>query len=232
MYLFPGEGGPRPHGCPIAAAPAPPVPPPAPLGGSGSPDADGFCILEAPPSPAPEGSPSLRWLAPGPLLLREGHFGPGGGSGGGRDRLRPPPGLPPPRERLLLRDVSLRWQLFGGRDFGAGHAPAARPRRGGHAPSGHAHWRTRGGPGRRQDLLMELHLSKVSVQHETYAEEAAEAQPWGSRGAGEGAAVGGGSSRGAAVGPGERPTARLVLLVQDLELRDRLGGGGGEPPLS
>ncbi|XP_033927739.1 autophagy-related protein 2 homolog A-like [Melopsittacus undulatus] len=79
-----------------------------------------------PPGMASEGAPCLRWLLPGPLRLREGHFGPGGGSGGCRDRLRPPPGLPPPRERLLLRDASLRWQLYGGRDFGAGPAPATR----------------------------------------------------------------------------------------------------------
>ncbi|XP_030331246.1 autophagy-related protein 2 homolog A-like [Strigops habroptila] len=156
-----------------------------------------------------------------------------GGAAGAGTGCAPPPGLPPPRERLVLRDTSLRWQLFGGRDFGAGHAPAAaRPRRGGHAPSGHTHWRSRGGPGRRQDLLMELHLGKVSVQHETYDEEAAEGQPWGGRGAGEGPGQRPGGSRGAAVGPGERPTARLVLLVQELELRDRLGGDGAPPFLS
>ncbi|NXB14843.1 ATG2A protein, partial [Rhagologus leucostigma] len=64
--------------------------------------------------------PRVRWLAPGPLRVLPGHFGVPRGE---RDRLRPPPGLPPPRTRLVLRDLSLTWALFGGRDFGPGPTP-------------------------------------------------------------------------------------------------------------
>ncbi|NXE71662.1 ATG2A protein, partial [Calcarius ornatus] len=64
-------------------------------------------------------SPRIRWLSPGPLRILPGHFGV---PRGGRDRLRPPPGLPRPRSRLVLRDLSLTWALHGGRDFGPGHA--------------------------------------------------------------------------------------------------------------
>ncbi|NXX71971.1 ATG2A protein, partial [Spizella passerina] len=109
-------------------------------------------------------SPRIRWLAPGPLRVIPGHFGV---PRGGRDRLRPPPGLPPPRSRLLLRDLSLTWALHGGRDFGGGHAPGRWDRAGrgwGHAQGGaagmprprssgpsHPRWRCRGGPGRVQE---------------------------------------------------------------------------------
>ncbi|NXU34548.1 ATG2A protein, partial [Drymodes brunneopygia] len=88
-------------------------------------------------------TPRIRWLAPGPLRVLPGHFGVPRGE---RDRLRPPPGLPLPRSRLVLRDLSLTWALFGGRDFGPGPAHnRPRPRSAGPAPP---RWRNRGGPGR------------------------------------------------------------------------------------
>ncbi|NXD32731.1 ATG2A protein, partial [Spelaeornis formosus] len=106
-----------------------------------SPDPDGFCVLEAPET-LEAAAPRVRWLAPGPLRLLPGHFGVPRGE---RDRLRPPPGLPPPRARLVLRDLSLTWALFGGQDFGPGPAPhRPRPRTGPAPPR----WRSRGGPGR------------------------------------------------------------------------------------
>ncbi|XP_053857787.1 autophagy-related protein 2 homolog A [Vidua macroura] len=312
LYLFPGEGG--------GSARAPPAAPEPPRGGGADPDPDpdpeGFCVLEAPETPE-TAAPRLRWLAPGPLRLRPGHFGvPRGGAGPG---CAPPPGLPPPRARLVLRDLSLTWALYGGaglrprpaqvghaRGRGRGHAPGwdtpvggahgdTPPGRGwgthpwvglmGTCPRvGHAHgagcghllghtpkqggaqvgvavewthprpqgwgwwvcavgvagrnsgcvrtdpasagpapapqapppprWRCRGGPGRVPEQLMELHLGKVCFQHETYAAE-------------PGGAAGGGA--GGRAGPGEAPTSRLVLLVPELELRDRLGGGRRAP---
>ncbi|NXO46576.1 ATG2A protein, partial [Locustella ochotensis] len=117
--------------------PSPPL-----RGGSTDPDPDGFCVLEAPETAEPA-APRVRWLAPGPLRVLPGHFGVPRGE---RDRLRAPPGLPPPRARLILRDLSLTWALFGGRDFGPGpaqHRP--RLRSAGPAPP---RWRSRGGPGR------------------------------------------------------------------------------------
>ncbi|XP_071276591.1 autophagy-related protein 2 homolog A-like [Agelaius tricolor] len=44
--------------------------------------------------------------------------------------------------------------------------------------------------------------------------------------------VPGGAPGGGVLGPGEAPTSRLVLLVPELELRDRLGGGSAPPFLS
>lgn len=55
---------------------------------------------------------------------------------------------------------------------------------------------------------MELSLGKVCVQHESYEVPSDE-----------------GGSGGV---PGEHPVGRLVVLVHEMELRDRLAGGGGE----
>ncbi|XP_039564410.1 autophagy-related protein 2 homolog A-like, partial [Passer montanus] len=95
----------------------------------------------------PQACPRIRWLSPGPLRVVPGHFGV---PRGGRDRLRPPPGLPRPQRRLLLRDVSVTWALCGGRDLGPA-PPRPRPRGAGPAPP------------RAQEQLMELYLGKVST---------------------------------------------------------------------
>nr|XP_006980752.1 autophagy-related protein 2 homolog A isoform X2 [Peromyscus maniculatus bairdii] len=174
-------------------------------------DSDEFCILDAPGlGIAPrDGEPIVTQLHPGPIIVQDGHFSQPLGS---TDLLRAPAHFPVPSSRVVLREVSFVWHLYGGRDFGL--HPAYRARAGFTGPrvspsrsSGpnrpQNSWRTQGGIGRQHQVLMEIQLSKVSFQHEVYPEESA-----------------------AGGGPGqeleERPLSRQVLIVQELEIRDRL----------
>ncbi|XP_012969474.1 LOW QUALITY PROTEIN: autophagy-related protein 2 homolog A [Mesocricetus auratus] len=174
-------------------------------------DSDEFCILDAPGlGIAPrDGEPIVTQLHPGPIIVRDGHFSQPLGS---TDLLRAPAHFPVPSSRVVLREVSFIWHLYGGRDFGLHPTHRARvgftgPRVSPSRSSGpnrpQNSWRTQGGIGRQHQALMEIQLSKVSFQHEVYPEESA---------------TGG--------GPGqeleERPLSRQVLIVQELEIRDRL----------
>ncbi|XP_057584173.1 autophagy-related protein 2 homolog A isoform X3 [Hippopotamus amphibius kiboko] len=218
VYLFPGERS-------GAQARSPPVG--AHAGSSGSHteakedekeeegdgdtlDSDEFCILDAPglgilPQ---DGEPVVTQLHPGPIAVQDGHFSQPLGS---TDLLRAPAHFPVPSSRVVLREVSLVWHLYGGRDFGPhpGHraragltGPRSSPSRcfGPNRPQNS--WRAQGGSGRQHHVLMEIQLSKVSFQHEVYP-----AEP------GPGA-------------PGkeleEQPLSRQVFIVQELEVRDRL----------
>ncbi|XP_076971909.1 autophagy-related protein 2 homolog A isoform X2 [Tamandua tetradactyla] len=214
VYLFPGEGS-------GAHAPAE-----APAGCSGSPseekedekeeegegdtlDSDEFCILDAPglgilPR---DGEPVVTQLHPGPIVVQEGHFARPLGS---TDLLRPPAHFPVPSTRVVMREVSLVWHLYGGRDFSPHPSHRAKgltghrgsPSRSSNRPQNS--WRTQGGSGRQHHVLMEIQLSKVSFQHEVYPEEPTPGSP----------------------APGqeleERPLSRQVFIVQELEVRDRL----------
>lgn len=62
-------------------------------------------------------------LLEGPVRVQEGHFSRPLGS---TDLLKAPSRFPVPESRVMLREVSVVWHLYGGRDFGPG-------------PSGHAH---------------------------------------------------------------------------------------------
>ncbi|KAJ1066060.1 hypothetical protein K5549_013573 [Capra hircus] len=168
-------------------------------------DSDEFCILDAPGLgilPA-DGEPVVTQLHPGPIVVQDGHFAQPLGS---TDLLRAPAHFPVPSSRVVLREISLVWHLYGGRDFGPhpGHrarvslsgprsSPSRRPQNS---------WRAQGGSGRQHHVLMEIQLSKVSFQHEAYL---AEPGP---------------------VVPGreleEQPLSRQVFIVQELEVRDRL----------
>ncbi|XP_057634156.1 autophagy-related protein 2 homolog A isoform X1 [Chionomys nivalis] len=174
-------------------------------------DSDEFCILDAPGlGIAPrDGEPIVTQLHPGPIVVQDGHFSQPLGS---TDLLRAPAHFPVPSSRVVLREVSFIWHLYGGRDFGLHPAYRARvgftgPRVSPSRSSGpnrpQNSWRTQGGVGRQHQVLMEIQLSKVSFQHEVYPEEPA---PGGN--------------------PGqeleERPLSRQVLIVQELEIRDRL----------
>ncbi|XP_047374675.1 autophagy-related protein 2 homolog A isoform X4 [Sciurus carolinensis] len=219
VYLFPGERG---------GAQPPSAPPGGPAGSLGSSseakeeekeeegdgdtlDSDEFCILDAPGLGIPprDGEPVVTQLHPGPIIVQDGHFSRPLGS---TDLLRAPAHFPVPSSRVVLREVSLVWHLYGGRDFGP--HPSHRTRVGFTGPRGSPSrcsgpnrpqnsWRTQGGSGRQHQVLMEIQLSKVSFQHEVYPEEPA-------------------------VGPApsqeleERPLSRQVLIVQELEIRDRL----------
>uniref|UniRef100_A0A671P6I6 Autophagy-related protein 2 homolog A-like n=1 Tax=Sinocyclocheilus anshuiensis TaxID=1608454 RepID=A0A671P6I6_9TELE len=179
----------------------------------GSTDNDDFCILEAPGMGIPprDGEPVVTVLSQGPIKVRDGYYSRPRGSS---DLLRAPACFPVPQNRVVLREVSVVWHLYGGKDFGgkpsSAHTPvrsAAPGARG--SPSRSAgpsrpqnSWRWVGGSGRQHTLLMEIQLTKVSFQHETYPAVAPSA----------------------AEGPGlgEQPISRQVFIVQELEVRDRL----------
>ncbi|XP_038867882.1 autophagy-related protein 2 homolog A-like [Salvelinus namaycush] len=167
-----------------------------------------------------DGEPLVTVLAEGPIRVREGHFSRPRGSS---DLLRAPSRFPVPESRVVLREVSVVWHLYGGRDFG-GKAMSIHTQhgnRGRTAPSGmrgspsrstapsrpQNSWRWAGGGGRQHNLLMEIQLTKVSFQHESYPVEVSAAVE------GEGPGVG---------AVGEQPLSRQVFIVQELEVRDRL----------
>ncbi|XP_039326602.2 autophagy-related protein 2 homolog A isoform X1 [Saimiri boliviensis] len=220
VYLFPGERSGAP----------PPSPPAEGLAGSfgscseenedereeegdgDTLDSDEFCILDAPGLGIPprDGEPVVTQLHPGPIVVRDGYFSRPIGS---TDLLRAPAHFPVPSTRVVLREVSLIWHLYGGRDFGP--HPGHRARAGLSGPRGSPSrcsgpnrpqnsWRTQGGSGRQHHVLMEIQLSKVSFQHEVYPAESA-----------TGPAAPGQELE-------ERPLSRQVFIVQELEVRDRL----------
>ncbi|KYO28151.1 hypothetical protein Y1Q_0009079 [Alligator mississippiensis] len=225
VYLFPGENGRPPApgpapGTPLDEGPEPGSPTGSRVEGEAV-DADDFCILDAPGLGIPprDGEPVVTRLAEGPVPVRDGHFSRPLGS---TDLLRAPARFPTPESRVLLRDVSIVWHLYGGRDFGSGrgppghaHSPRMKPGLGSTrgspsrptlASRPQNTWRAQGGAGRQHNMLMEIQLTKVSFQHETYP---------------AGAEAGAGGPRGAPEAE-EQPAGRQVLLVQELEVRDRL----------
>nr|XP_012318457.1 autophagy-related protein 2 homolog A isoform X3 [Aotus nancymaae] len=220
VYLFPGERSGAPPPSPPAGGPA------GSLGscseenedereeeGDGDTlDSDEFCILDAPGLGIPprDGEPVVTQLHPGPIVVRDGYFSRPIGS---TDLLRAPAHFPVPSTRVVLREVSLVWHLYGGRDFGP--HPGHRARAGLSGPRGSPSrcsgpnrpqnsWRMQGGSGRQHHVLMEIQLSKVSFQHEVYPAESAT----------------GPAAPGQALE--ERPLSRQVFIVQELEVRDRL----------
>uniref|UniRef100_A0A8D3C911 Autophagy related 2A n=1 Tax=Scophthalmus maximus TaxID=52904 RepID=A0A8D3C911_SCOMX len=186
-------------------------------GSDGSTDNDDFCILEAPGMGIPprDGEPVVTVLSQGPIRVKDSHFSRPRGSS---DLLRAPSRFPVPQSRVVLREISVVWHLYGGKDFGG--KPIGRsvpagvrmsPSRSVGASRPQNSWRWAGGSGRQHTLLMEIQLTKVSFQHESYPLAVA-----GPDGEGSVAAVVG-------VGPGsEQPLSRQVFIVQELEVRDRL----------
>lgn len=62
-----------------------------------------------------DGEPVVTQLHPGPIIVQDGHFS---RPLGRTDLLRAPAHFPVPSTRVVLREVSLVWHLYGGRDFG------------------------------------------------------------------------------------------------------------------
>lgn len=62
-----------------------------------------------------DGEPIVTQLHPGPIIVKDGHFSQPLGS---TDLLRAPAHFPVPSSRVVLREVSFIWHLYGGRDFG------------------------------------------------------------------------------------------------------------------
>ncbi|CAG5990205.1 unnamed protein product [Menidia menidia] len=196
-------------------------------GSEGSTDNDDFCILEAPGMGIPprDGEPVVTVLSQSPIKVKDSHFSRPRGSS---DLLRAPSRFPVPQSRVVLREISVVWHLYGGKDFGGKsisiHAQSANRSRS--VPAGvrgspsrsvapsrpQNSWRWAGGSGRQHTLLMEIQLTKVSFQHESFPVAVA-----GQEGEGVVAAAVVG------VGPGgEQPLSRQVFIVQELEVRDRL----------
>ncbi|XP_033716892.1 autophagy-related protein 2 homolog A isoform X3 [Tursiops truncatus] len=218
VYLFPGERSGAQPPSPLVGAPTGSLGPHSEAkeeekeeeGDGDTLDSDEFCILDAPglgilPQ---DGEPVVTQLHPDPIIVQDGHFSQPLGS---TDLLRAPAHFPVPSSRVVLREVSLVWHLYGGRDFGPhpGHrarAGLAGPRSSPSRCSGpnrpQNSWRAQGGSGRQHHVLMEIQLSKVSFQHEVYPAEPGPVTP------GE--------------EPEEQPLSRQVFIVQELEVRDRL----------
>ncbi|XP_041845733.1 autophagy-related protein 2 homolog A [Melanotaenia boesemani] len=197
-------------------------------GSEGSTDNDDFCILEAPGMGIPprDGEPVVTVLSQVPIRVKDSHFSRPRGSS---DLLRAPSRFPVPQSRVVLREISVVWHLYGGKDFGGKtmsiHAQSANrsrsvpvgvrgsPSRSAASSRPQNSWRWAGGSGRQHTLLMEIQLTKVSFQHESYPVAIAGQDGDGSVAAGVGVGV----------GPcGEQPLSRQVFIVQELEVRDRL----------
>uniref|UniRef100_A0A3Q3LIC3 Autophagy related 2A n=1 Tax=Labrus bergylta TaxID=56723 RepID=A0A3Q3LIC3_9LABR len=237
VYLFPGEASKRggqsaPLGDDseldrlVATAKEAQVDMMSEEGSEGSTDNDDFCILEAPGMGIPprDGEPIVTVLSTGPIKVKDSHFSRPRGSS---DLLRAPSRFPVPQSRVVLREISVVWHLYGGKDFGgkplsmhAQNANRGRSVSGGvrGSPSRCAGssrpqnlWRWAGGSGRQHTLLMEIQLTKVSFQHESYPVVVIGQDSEGSVAAAVGVCPG-----------GEQPLSRQVFIVQELEVRDRL----------
>ncbi|MEQ2191230.1 hypothetical protein XENOCAPTIV_024194, partial [Xenoophorus captivus] len=139
-----------------------------------------------------DGEPVVTVLCQGPIRVKDSHFSRPRGSS---DLLRAPSRFPVPHTRVVLKEISVVWHLYGGKDFGGKpmsiHAQNSNRVRS--VPAG-----VRGSPSR-----------SVSFQHESYPVAVAGQD-------GEGSLTAG-------VGPsGEQPLSRQVFIVQELEVRDRL----------
>ncbi|KAM8921116.1 autophagy-related protein 2 homolog B isoform 2-T2 [Pelodytes ibericus] len=169
-------------------------------------ESDDFCILYAPKTVVLDSDeePSVRKLVDDTILIKEQHFS---SPTHKTDNRKAPLNFPSPVVRYVVKEISLVWHLYGGRDFGSVFPPAspAKIYMSPHSspsstPTRRASPLTRGGRGRNQDLLMEIQLTKIKFQHEVYPQGALAQE----------------SSL------SEQPVSRQVFIVQDLEIRDRL----------
>uniref|UniRef100_A0A673ZB42 Autophagy related 2B n=1 Tax=Salmo trutta TaxID=8032 RepID=A0A673ZB42_SALTR len=164
---------------------------------------DDFCILETPGSRTDDRDeePVVNKLIPGSIEIKDNHFGqPLDSSDSSRGALN----FPVPEVRYLIREISVIWHLYGGKDFGSATFTSSPARSRGctphSSPSQTPVRQGRGGGwaggGRVEDLLL---FSQVRFQHEVYPQ----------------APVASGSAA-------DQPKSRQVFIVQDLEIRDRL----------
>ncbi|KAM7402973.1 hypothetical protein PAMA_003750 [Pampus argenteus] len=171
-------------------------------------ETDDFCILESPGSRGEDRDqePVVKQLTSDRVEIKDDHFSqPLDGSDSSRGAVK----FPIPEVRYLIREISVVWHLYGGKDFGGATFTASPARSRGSTPHcspsqtpvRHARvsGRAGGGKGRNPDVLMEIQLSKVKFQHEVYPQ---------TQEASESAA--------------DQPVSRQVFAVQDLEIRDRL----------
>ena len=168
-------------------------------------ESDDFCILFAPKAAVSEKEeePIIKKLVDDAILIKENHFSQPVKK---TDASKAPLHFPIPLVRYVVKEISLIWHLYGGRDFGS--APPPSPAKSfisphsspSHTPTRHGRSTACGGRGRNPDFLMEIQLSKVKFQHEIYPQSGAEGES----------------------GLLEQPVSRQIFIVQDLEIRDRL----------
>ncbi|XP_026875391.2 autophagy-related protein 2 homolog B isoform X2 [Electrophorus electricus] len=171
-------------------------------------DTDDFCILDTPGYRAVDRDeePVVQRLTAEPIVVLENYFSePLEGSTTSRGLLH----FPVPEIRYFVKEISVVWHLYGGKDFAGGLLSSSPARSQGCTPhsspsqtpvrQARSGSRSRGGSNRNPDVLMEIQLSKVRFQHELYPQASAETGL-----------------------PAEQPVSRQVFSVQDLEIRDRL----------
>ncbi|XP_058423633.1 autophagy-related protein 2 homolog B isoform X2 [Diceros bicornis minor] len=166
---------------------------------------DDFCILFAPRATTQEKEeePVVKVMVDDAIVIRDNYFSVPVKK---TDTSKAPLHFPIPVIRYVVKEVSLVWHLYGGKDFGT--APPTSPAKSynsphsspSHTPTRHGRNMVCGGKGRNHDFLMEIQLSKVKFQHEVYPPCKPECS----------------SSL------LEHPVSRQVFIVQDLEIRDRL----------
>uniref|UniRef100_W5K1T0 Autophagy related 2B n=1 Tax=Astyanax mexicanus TaxID=7994 RepID=W5K1T0_ASTMX len=200
LFLFPDESG------NLGQEPSPVYPtlhsplisPPAP---STHHDSDDFCILDSPGSRAAERDeePVVQKLTTEPILVLENHFSePLEGTSGSRGPLH----FPVPEVRYLVKEISVIWHLYGGKDFGSGPLSSSPARSRGctphSSPSQTPVRQVRSGA-KRHIFNISFVCFQVRFQHEVYPQVSPEASSL-----------------------SEQPVSRQVFSVQDLEIRDRL----------
>ncbi|KAM8834324.1 autophagy-related protein 2 homolog B [Synchiropus picturatus] len=169
-------------------------------------ETDDFCVLEPPTSSKEDRDqePVVTRLTSEPVEIKYDHFSqPLDRSDSSRGSMN----FPIPDVRYLIKEVSVVWHLYGGKDFGnpvltpsparsRGSTPYSSPSQ---TPVRRSSGRAGGGRGRNPDVLMEIQLSKVKFQHEVYSEV-----------------------QGPTASTEDQLASRQVFVVQDLEIRDRL----------
>ncbi|XP_038604419.1 autophagy-related protein 2 homolog B isoform X4 [Tachyglossus aculeatus] len=165
---------------------------------------DDFCILFAPKAAVheKEEEPVVKILVDDAILIIENYFSLPVKK---TDTSKAPLHFPIPMIRYVVKEISIVWHLYGGKDFGTGppispaktYNPHSSPS---HTPTRHGRGVVYGGRGRNHDFLMEIQLSKVKFQHEVYPTSRPEC---------DSSLI-------------EQPVSRQVFIVQDLEIRDRL----------
>ncbi|XP_042117068.2 autophagy-related protein 2 homolog B isoform X2 [Peromyscus maniculatus bairdii] len=174
--------------------------------GTGAPtENDDFCILFAPKAAIQEKEeePVIKIMVDDAIVIRDDYFSLPITR---MDSSKAPLHFPIPAIRYVVKEVSLVWHLYGGKDFAT--VPPTSPAKSyisphsspSQTPTRHGRHTVCGGKGRNHDFLMEIQLSKVKFQHEVYPPCKPEC---------ESSLL-------------EHPVSRQVFIVQDLEIRDRL----------
>ena len=158
---------------------------------SGDDSLEEFCILDDEVGTgilSSNGEPVVKLLDDEGLFVRENFYA---APEKAINYLKPPKGFPNFQSRITLKRLSVLWQIFGGHDFSADRTLPVDTRRDVLGFSAAMDTKvksatnktrqigqtikTRGGPGRNEDLLLETYLEKVQFQHEAYPTSCREA---------------------------------------------------------